>query len=470
MIFPPSGVGTLYQLGPYQCSDALDLSFLVSVLAEYLESTMTTLAATTTFLTLNLHAAAPASDPDGPAVAPDDADLPSPNSLISNLLNTNLSSYLYTPTRLLSDRSDLNSTWYNAALQNQPYSRYYDTATGERDIYTTPDGWPSESYVEFSRQLRLLADFGNVDPQLSNYNFDGDARTIFPSNYLRNVHAVSYASDGTISEGCFVDFDRTDIAASNNSWAESVVDVSTLSLASNANSSVTSTSISNLTECGSSPFLNDTLLNTTADRDFYPYRTIPYSTIWSWARGEPRNVSEDEENAERRRCAVIDLSLRGRWRVVDCTDHHYSACRVGGEPYRWAISDQKGSYSFSAVSGCSDGQAFSVPRTGLENMHLVNHYRDVHDDEDSDTALWIDFNSLDRRDCWVAGVNTTCPYEPGNDDDRSRTVIVPTVAAVIVFVVAALMILVKCAANRQSSRRRRRRKGEDGWDYEGVPS
>lgn len=459
----------LLQIGPYQCSSSLDLPFLFSVLADYLQTSSTTLAATTTFLRINLHAAASSDNPDEPAQALAEPQMPASNNVLSNVMNANLSSYLYTPEHLQQDRANLNDTWYNAAIDRQPDTRYYNTVIADGDVHTTPDGWPSESYIEFQKLLRLIVSFGTVDPQMRNYNFSSDDGTIFPSNYLSSIHDVSYSSNGSLSSGCFVDFQNPTIAATNNSWAESVLDLDILRLTSEPAPNTTFSSIGNLTACGSAALLNNTILDSTADDDFATYRTIPYSTIWTWTTGEPRNVTgEDNELLER--CAVLDLSLRGRWRVDDCTGHHYAACRVGGNPYTWAISDQKGSYSSVAESGCGDGQAFALPRTGLENAYLAAAWEAARDDKDGDTALWIDFNSLNRQDCWVVGVNASCPYLNDDDAQRSRTVIVPTVAAVIIFVLSALTLFVKCAANRQNSRRRRRRRGDDGWDYEGVPS
>ncbi|KAI7587362.1 hypothetical protein KC343_g17560, partial [Hortaea werneckii] len=88
--------------------------------------------------------------------------------------------------------------------------------------------------------------------------------------------------------------------------------------------------------------------------------------------------------------------------------------------------------------------------------------------QSNDELLWLNFNNLDATTCWVLGQNTTCPYI-STMVSETRQVVVPTVAAVIVFVCAVLTIFVKCAANRQNTKRRKRR-GEDGWDYEGVPS
>ncbi|KAI7525095.1 hypothetical protein KC331_g17731, partial [Hortaea werneckii] len=108
---------------------------------------------------------------------------------------------------------------------------------------------------------------------------------------------------------------------------------------------------------------------------------------------------------------------------------------------------------------------FATPRTALENTYLVNAWREYlqeHPNPNSNTntqnngasqsndeLLWLNFNNLDATTCWVLGQNTTCPYI-STMVSETRQVVVPTVAAVIVF--------------------RRKRRGEDGWDYEGVPS
>lgn len=73
-------------------------------------------------------------------------------------------------------------------------------------------------------------------------------------------------------------------------------------------------------------------------------------------------------------------------------------------------------------------------------------------------------------DCWVEGVNSTCPYVSRTDTNKVRIVVVPTVAAVAIFLLAALTFFVKCAANRREDKRGRRRRNVGGWEYEGVPS
>lgn len=84
--------------------------------------------------------------------------------------------------------------------------------------------------------------------------------------------------------------------------------------------------------------------------------------------------------------------------------------------------------------------------------------------------IFIDLNSINIPECWVTGVNGTCPYLSTDQTNRIRIVVVPTVAAVIIFVLAALTFFVKCAANRRENKRGRRRKMVGGWEYEGVPS
>jgi hypothetical protein len=274
---------------------------------------------------------------------------------------------------------------------------------------------------------------------------------------------VSFGPSGKLDQGCFMNADNTSKSA--NSWAVSS-QLGFLPLAPQSSTSIPS--ISNLTACGISPILNETLLGNTADKQIDPYRSVAYSSIWSWSPGEPRNISTTETNNALIRCAAMDSSLNGRWRVADCTERHYAACRSDSDPYSWRLSESKGTYS-SGAGDCPKGSSFSVPRTGLENGHLffVLSRSDV-----SDTSpLWVNFNSLNRESCWVAGVNSTCPYNPPSASDTRRDVIMPTIAAVIVFAIAALVVFVKCTANRQKYRRARRRKTSDeGGDYEGVPS
>jgi len=464
----PSAGASLYQIGPYQCTSTIDLPVFAGSLSEYLRNTSTTLAAILTFLELNLHVASSLEAPQSPALALNSSTDPSSKELLTNVLNVNLSSFLYTPEMLQNDRSNLNSSWLSVAQDVQPIMEYFNSTLNADGILTTSDGWPSESYVEFTKAHRLMVELGTVDPQVAAYNFSGDSNTIFPQDSFQANKAVTYNTLGSLEQGCFFSNRSTSISSSNNSWA--ITTDLQLPPRSISVSNETLFSISNLTDCGISPILNTTLSNTTADQDIAPYQSIAYNSIWSWYSNEPANVSSSTTNANLIRCALLDTTLGGRWRVADCTEKHFAACRALSEPYVWHLSSSRAIYSSSGDS-CPSGTAFAAPRTGLENAYLAAAAAAATRAAAApDAAFWVDFNSLDMQGCWVVGVNASCPYTESDSMTR-RTVIVPTVAAVIVFVIAALTLFVKCAANRQNSRRgRRRRRGADGWDYEGVPS
>lgn len=458
---PATATGELIQNGNYSCSPSMDFPILAAVLAKYFESTSNTLDAFLTYLTLNLHVAALSTSE--PAESLNTTALPNPQEVVSVLLGVNLTSYLYTPSQLVHERADVNSSWFGSSSSAEPLAEFYNL-TQNKDSASTDNGWPNEIYVEFEQQHRLLVEFGQIDPQMSAYDQSADAGVIFPSDYLRaDVPDVTFGANGILESGCIYDQNDLTLAGNNNSWSSFSLTQFTATQRGFSDGPITE--VANLTSCGISPFLNTTLFNTTADQDVSLYSDFIRSTTWAWQYGEPRNVSSNEDDSSRVRCAAMDRSLNGRWVVDDCTEKHFAACRVNGDPYTWRISSTRATYT-SSNDICDDDQSFSVPYTALDNRHLFHQMlQEVQDD-----LIWMNFNSLDYGDCWVVGVNQTCPYRSRVTTDNSRKVVVPTVAAVIVFVIAALTIFVKCAANRQTSRRRRRRRLDSSWEYEGVPS
>jgi hypothetical protein len=411
------------------------------------------------YLILNLHAAASASDPTGPGTEPPLGTLPQGQKVLSYILDLSMAQYVYTPDDLADQRSDLNSSqsWYAVERFDEPDSAYFRVQSNNNGDTYTLDGWPSASFVEMQRARRLLAGFGRIDPQMERYNFSADKSIIFPTGYLSKPITHDKHLQG--ANPCFFHFDEKSVSANNNSWA---LAWEQSSLQSGL------TAASNYTTCGISPILNKTLKGVTADQEFGPYREFLDRTIWSWAPGEPlHGLGEDDDGSKtQHRCAVLDAAS-GNWQAVDCTQSHYSACRVNGRPYEWSIGKISTAYTTADIP-CPDGSLFTAPRTALENEYLQHHWRKaIREREIDDNLLWMNFNDLDVQGCWVVGQNVTCPYLSTGHDNRQ--IIVPTVAAVIVFVLALLTVFVKCAANRQGSKRRRRR-GDDGWDYEGVPS
>ncbi|KAK3670393.1 Maintenance of telomere capping protein 6 [Recurvomyces mirabilis] len=396
-----------------------------------------------------------AADSAGSPRQPPGDMLPRDNNLLSSVISTNNSVYLYTPTELLSQRANLNASgnWFTVSKSNRPNDAYFSI---EQDGSTdsSMDGWPSESYVELQKAKRLLVGFGNVDPQMRAYNFSGDESLVFPAGYLSSAARLTASATAAQSIGQY-----------NNSWA--------LSNIASTSTPAMLDEVGNITACGASPFLNQTLNNTDAGTNYVPYQNFVYAHVWSWSGArEPMYAnSSSQDNGQEFSCAAVNATSGG-WQAVNCNNAHHGACRVGTKPYDWRITGQEGIYR-RIDAGCPDGSTFDVPRTALENTYLLNTWRDhlrSNDDPDSDDRLlWVNFNDLDTTACWVIGQNATCQYQPGSPVDKGRAIIVPTVAGIVVLVLAVLTIFTKCAANRQNSKRRRRR-ADDGFNYEGVPS
>lgn len=461
----------------YNCSSSLNVSTISSLIADYLDTTADTINASLIYLTFNIHAAASNSTSAVSASAPAASQLPSANTTLSNVLSADLAPYLYTPTHLRNDRTNLNDTWFGYDVAADPSLKpvlpYIQTSRNADDVMSTENGWPSESVVEFGPDhLRLLASFGLIDVQMAAYDAGADNSILFPEGTFGSVQDVALDSSGNVTNGCFFDSNIDYLTGStNSSWAIS----SNFPIGNSASAqfyNVTSPFISNITACGISPLLNQSL-SETADAAFEPYQAISLSSIWSWADNEPRNITNEVDNANYMRCATMRASTHGRWALTDCTERHHAACRVGDAPYQWRISDPKDSYTDSNLI-CPQGSSFDTPRTALENRYLFAALQTLAnenpDDFDGDATVWLNFNSLDVADCWVVGVSTNCPYDLAANQDENRLVIIPTVAAVIVFVCAVLTVFVKCAGNRRSSRKIRRRRMQEGWEYEGVPS
>ncbi|PQE23231.1 lectin C-type domain-containing protein [Rutstroemia sp. NJR-2017a BVV2] len=335
-VIPDSPNAPLYSIGEYTCTTTINLSTLTSQLVDYLQKTQNTLAAHLLSITLNIHAVKSVSNINGPA--PEPTDLPSSFNSLGALFSANLSAYMYTPDNLRTDRTNLNASWYSVSQRYWPVQDYYTTTTNQYGIVSTEDGWPSESYIEFSRSKRLLLQFGSVDPQMTDYNFSADASTIFPHDYMSTDQSssISTTPSGNLTSGCFLSSTSSSLSSSNSSWA-------TISALPNFPYPTTPTSnltsllnlTSSLTACGISSTLNTTLLNTTARTNPFSYQSFSYATIWSWAPDEPRNATSalDDTDSSLFRCAAIDPELGYRWVVTDCSDKLYAACRAPGQPY-----------------------------------------------------------------------------------------------------------------------------------------
>jgi hypothetical protein len=450
----------------YDCSPSTNLDLLLGVLFEHFAETNTDVNATMVTMTLNIHAARAASGPvEGqPQLGP--ADLPQGSLRLGPIFTENLGSLLYTPSQLASQRSILNNPggWLEVGESYQPSTSYF-TLTGD-PIKSSPDGWPGEGYIELANYKRLIVGIDSIDAQMAAYNFSADAATIFPRGYLETVRGVDLTATGAVSSGCFFDAAQTSLSSINSSWA--VASVAQDQSATQSDLQLLYNKASNMMKCGISPILNTTLAGRTADQDYLPYQSYAQSSIWSWAAGEPGNASAMASTSSNR-CATLNSSS-GHWQVSDCGSYRSGACQSNTQPYVWYISSPATQY-YKVDDACPEGSSFEVPSTALENAYLLQQFRMAlgPTPDPAGSLLWIDYNDLDVPTCWVTGRNTTCPYGGDSTNDRTKELVVPTVAGAIILLVTVLTLLVKCAGNRQNSKRRRRR-GNDGWDYEGVPA
>ncbi|KAF4254758.1 hypothetical protein CNMCM8812_007890 [Aspergillus fumigatus] len=474
----PSG-SLLYELGPYLCSDNLDLSGLVDIFAEHFRVTNSQWNVYTTFITVNLHVASSTASFDQPAASVTNEQLPLPSEYVSALFNARLSTYIYRPSELAKERKNLNESWYAVDDGYQPITEYFTLHEDANGKQSTPDGWPSSKYVQLAQERRLFLEYGSVDSQLGSYDLNTDNDVLFPPHYLTTAVSTTAAGNGSLTSGCLYQPGATSVSQVNSSWAQS----SSIPIINSSDETKALRAICDLVvnsrDCGLSPVLRNTLFNKTADSDAEPYQNISTSASWSWAIGEPRDPSPpgiDEDSQHIERCAVMDLSLGGHWRSTNCSQERHAACRVGNHPFTWSLSSGAYTYSDAFDHACPENTSFSIPRTGLENTYLyhslLNGSKDTLNPAATDPAkyeVWLDFNSLDVASCWVTGgPDSPCPYVADPHQLERRTVLVAAIAGIVICIITALTLFVKCNANRRNSRRGKR--VIQGWEYEGVPS
>lgn len=190
----------LYQLGPYLCAPDLDVSGLIDVLDGYFESRASQLNVYLEFVIFNLHAAASATAPDQPASAVSGSQLPGGEERLGYLLHDRLGKYIYGPSQLTDERSNLNNSWYKVTHGYKPITEYFTIHEDSKGRQSTPDGWPCSKYVQLAKSRRALLGYGDVDPQLSDYNLTSD-NVLFPPSYLSNPVDVALADDGSFDSG-----------------------------------------------------------------------------------------------------------------------------------------------------------------------------------------------------------------------------------------------------------------------------
>ncbi|ELR09215.1 hypothetical protein GMDG_03789 [Pseudogymnoascus destructans 20631-21] len=204
--------------GHYKCSPAATLEMFGHQLHSYLVDTQNTLEAQLSYYVFNIHAAASRTSPYSPAQAP--TNLPVGGELIGRMLSSNLSSYIYTPIHLSNNRANLNSSWYTVPERYRPVTDYYSVEIDDNGVWSTDDGWPSESFIEFSSLKRVLFQFGTIDPQMQGADYTADASILFPSGYITQPQpSASLNSTSHLTSDCYLHPFPAVPSNTNSSWA-----------------------------------------------------------------------------------------------------------------------------------------------------------------------------------------------------------------------------------------------------------
>jgi hypothetical protein len=271
--FPTVKGPPLLQIGRYNCTSQMTFGLLAGLLEDFLDATSTTTGATLIFLNLDIHAAASLSDPDGPAPLLAQDQSPGSSDRLSSVVNGNLSNALYSPKTLAEQRANLNNSWYNVQWENRPAQGYYDTAVNSANNSFTRSGWPTEALMVFQNLKRLVTSFGTVDPQMATYDISVDFDVIFPPSTITEQRQVSFATTGQITSGCyFSSSGRVIDTQTNSSYAQALPP--TINIDANPDLTSSIVSVSNLTQCGIIPFLNQSLASTTADKSSLPLASL----------------------------------------------------------------------------------------------------------------------------------------------------------------------------------------------------
>ena len=196
--------GTLLQLGPYSCSLDLNIGSIISLYDDYLSSTADTISARLHYLDINLHPAAPFTDPSAPAQTPMQGRLPSGDELIGAQFQNQITRELYTPQNLQEDRTNLNRSWFRDYYRIGTDTTYFHIVkTGQDEVLSTPDGWPGEAWVLLTDSRRLLLSWGEIEPQIAKYDFHADSSIVFDAGERTSSPPVEWSGSGDITSGCY---------------------------------------------------------------------------------------------------------------------------------------------------------------------------------------------------------------------------------------------------------------------------
>ncbi|CCH41448.1 putative secreted protein [Wickerhamomyces ciferrii] len=413
----------------YKCDNVLTLQGLIDVVFRFTSETDTNLSANLILLMFNTHGLLKKSSSNSQN---NDNITYSNNNTLSQILQSTFSYKLYTPSALTADRF-VNRT-YNSEEQSN-------------------DGFPTVSHFLFTDKRRVVSTIWQDNlPSNTTYNLTSDYNIVFPQSDLNS----SFTSlNNTVVPSTEEEFINT----ANGNWRFAYDD---------DNTKFNNGSIRHLIDWGYSPILNSAVLESS------DIASIFNTSLWSWDSAEPleeniaKEINKDSDNTRNSQTAYKCAALSSTgWKVENCYDSKYVACRKQSRAFEWELSLDKQTY-FNAEDVCPDNTNFSVPRTALQQYSLVNYLKTLPENH----SIWIDMNSISINDCWVTGgPNSNCPYQKVTNERNFAEMLTP--ASVFCLVIFLGMILLRLKRvpvqdNRKHWKKLLQQNKEN--EYEGVPS
>ncbi|EDO19200.1 hypothetical protein Kpol_1050p58 [Vanderwaltozyma polyspora DSM 70294] len=346
---------------------------------------------------------------------------------IEALIYSNIGrSYIYSPEDLVDDR-------------NKSYTS---------DIYglNSVNGWPTLSHFLYQKRKRVL--FTELTTEMP-YN---------TSSLLFNK-TILHLDGGNIAISC---------PTSNSELTE-------LSLVAwrFIENEFTDDSVRSYVDCGYSPIIANKynqnnithLLNLTQS-----------ALLWSWEVGQPStNEKKNSDTLEAYNCVSFVYTANNYsayWKVENCYDEKKGLCEAKTDLFSYIVSENVDSYfNFDSFDGsnCPDGFDFSIPKTPLEQLAVINYLRLRNS---SDTEIWIDLNSISVNNCWVTGgPYATCPYETVMSRRNFTKMITPasiTSFGLLVLVTCLNLLSLPIHDNRSNWRRMINKLSRN--EFDGVPA
>jgi hypothetical protein len=195
--------------------------------------------------------------------------------------------------------------------------------------------------------------------------------------------------------------------------------------------------------------------------------------IWTWT-GSIQPYSNY-------RCAVMESN---GWHSERCSNQHRALCVSTQNTSSFVLSDIQANYTHSdgacaQLSGPEAPYNFTLPRSVTLNAAIYNQIQEL---DNTSYPVWIDFNSMQTKDCWVTGgPDSPCPFNSNNNLHNSPTktqwnrnkVALLTISCVITFALILIILFLRLdhlpIRNNENKWKKLMLKYKNS-QYRGVPS